>query len=140
MTNAPLRFRPPSFYRLGLEELGLELDQSLPRLFDSHNALEGQAIQAPAINAGFMVQSGTVRVTGSKLGIVTGLDTVNQVVASINSKVATNFTVTAQPSVTVKGAIDVYVWQPTGAGSTVPIACTTAVTIHWWATGPHAVG
>lgn len=128
-------YRPPSFYRLNTENLGLELDRSLPRLFDAHSALSGQAIKAPAINGGFGVQSGTVTVTGSKLGIATGLTTVNQVVASINSNVATNFTVTAQPSVTVKGAVDIYVWQPTSAASTVPIACTTAVLIHWWSSG-----
>jgi hypothetical protein len=128
-------FRPPSFYRLDNENLGLELDRSLPRLYDAHSALSGQAIKAPAINGGFSVQSGTVTVTGSKLGIVTGLTTVNQVVASINSNVATNITVTAQPSVTVKGGIDIYCWMPTSSSVTTPIAATSPVLIHWWSSG-----
>lgn len=131
------RFRPPSFYRLGLEELRLELDQHLPRLYDAHNALVGQVIKAPAINGGFGVQSGTVTVTGSKLGIATGLTTVTRVVASLDAAngTPTNFTVAAQPSQGTKGAVDIYVFMPTSASVTTAIAATTAAVVHWWATG-----
>jgi len=132
-------FRPPTLLHRTHDELELELDRHLPRLYDAHNALAGIAIQAPALNAGFAMVTGSLTVTGSKTGIVTGLATVTRVVVSIASATATNFTVTAQPTPATAGSINIYVWQPTAAGDTTPIACTTAVTIHWWASGTNTL-
>ena len=82
---------------------------------------------------------GIVKVTGTSLKIPTGLKTVTTVVVSIdNGVVAENFWVSAQPSAVnanTIGAIDIFVWQPTGAGSTVPVAGTTAVGVRWIAFG-----
>lgn len=129
-------FRTGTLSNLTHEQLGIELDRSLPRLYDSHSALDGIAIKAPALNGSFSVMSGVTTVTGSKLSIPTGLATIAVVTASQNSgKTATNFTVSANPSASIQGAIDIYVWQPTAAGNTTPTACTTAVPIHWWVTG-----
>lgn len=134
--TAPFTYRPGSLLNLDDERLRKELDNAVPRIYDAHNALRGAAIQAPALNQGFNVQSGTTTVTGSKLGIATGLATVVRVTASQDSgATATNFTVSASPSKGTRGAIDIYVWQPTAAGNTTPIAATSAVTVHWWATG-----
>jgi hypothetical protein len=129
-------FRPPTFLTTpATEDLLIELDRAIPRIYDAHNALIGIAVQAPALNGTFAMQTGAVTVTGSKLSIATGLATVTQVVVSIVSAVATNFTVTARPSPLRPGAIDVYVWKPTSSSVTTPVAGTTPVTIHWWASG-----
>lgn len=129
------RYRTGTLFGLPLDRLTEELDATLPRLYDSLNAQSGIAIQAPALNGGFSMQTGNAAVTGSLTGIRTGLATVTTVTASIATAVATNLTVTAQPTPSVDGSIDVYVWQPTSSSSTVPIACTTPVLIHWVATG-----
>src|SRR5580765_7773348 len=129
-------FRPGTLLRLPLEKLSLELDRHLPRLYDAHNALNGIAIKAPAINGGFAVQGGSAIVLGSKLAIPTGLSQVSTVTASINNGAApVNSWVTARPSQTVRGAIDIFVWSPTAAGNNTPIASTTNAEIHWYATG-----
>lgn len=131
----PFTFRPPTFIELPHERLALELDRHLPRLYDAHNALDGQAIKAPSLDHGFGVQSGETTFTGTKLGIATGLALVDRVVASVVSRTATNITVTAIKSQTVIGGIDLYAWQPTGTADTTPIAATAPVTAHWWASG-----
>jgi hypothetical protein len=82
---------------------------------------------------------GVVSVTGSKLAIATGLVTVTNVVVSIDSgTVAHNFWPSARPSAVtanVIGCVDIFVWKPTGAGSTVPVAGTTPVNVRWIALG-----
>jgi len=80
--------------------------------------------------------SGTETVTGSKTGILTGLTLVERVVSSIdNGATATNLTVTSRVNPLLKSAVDIFVWKPTSSGDNTPIAATTAVTVHWWATG-----
>lgn len=129
-------FRPPTFEHLPVDRLGIEIDKHLPRLFDAHASLNSTAVKAPAFAAGFATVSGNLSVTGSKTGIATGLTTVTNATASINNgATATNFWVTCRPSPTVTGGIDIYVWKPTAAGDNTPIAATTAVTVHWTASG-----
>jgi hypothetical protein len=76
-------------------------------------------------------QFGQTVVTGSQLSIPTGLLTVTAVTATIdNGATAHNFWVSAVIS-QQPGCIDIYVWKPTAAGNTTPIACTSAVTVRW---------
>lgn len=128
--------RPPTL--LGVDDyyLRTEVQNFLSYIYQAHNALNGVTIQAPANNGGFSVQGGTATVTGSLSGIVTGLARVATVTASLNTGgSATNFTVTANPNKTAPGSIDIQVWMPTAAGNTTPIAATSAVSVHWYATG-----
>jgi hypothetical protein len=128
--------RPPALKTLDDAHMRDEIERFLQFIYQSHNALNGVTIQAPTTNQGFSVQSGTTQVTGSKTGVVTGLSSVLRVTASLDTgATATNFTVSARPSTTVRGAVDLYVWKPTAAGDTTPIAATTVTTVHWWATG-----
>jgi hypothetical protein len=129
-------FRPPTFLKFSSQQLRIELDRALPRLYDAHASLDGTAIKAPAFGTGFVVDTGSATVTGSKLNIQTRLTTVEQVVASIDAgTVATNSTVTATIMPTDRSRIALYVWMPTAAGDTTPIASTTPTVIRWWASG-----
>jgi hypothetical protein len=127
-------YRPPSLLNLPHELLSQETDKAVSRIYEMHGYLDGVAIKAPV--AGFAVLSGQATITGSKTGIASGLASVQTVVVSIdNGSIATNFTVTGRVAPTDHSKIDVFVWQPTAAGNTTPIACTSPVSVHWWVTG-----
>jgi hypothetical protein len=80
-------------------------------------------------------QTGVSTITGSAIGVPTGLLTVKSVTAAIdNGSTAHNFWVSCTPS-KVPGAVDLFVWQPTAAGNNTPVAGTTAVPVRWIATG-----
>ena len=129
-------FRPPSFLKFSSTDLRIELDRSLPRIYDAHASLDGVAIKAPAFGTGFCVDTGSTTITGSKVGIQTRLTTVEQVVASIdNGATATNSWVTATITPANKSQISIYVWKPTAAGDTTPIASTTPTAVRWWCSG-----
>src|SRR6266496_2673206 len=130
-------FRPPTFERLAPEKLATELDKHLPRLFDAHASLNGTAVKAPAFGGTFATNSGEIVITGSKLGIPTGLSLVSAVVVSLvaGTGAALNLWVSAGKSITVRGGIDVYVFQPTSSGDNTPVPATGPVSIHWYATG-----
>jgi len=130
---------PPSFSNMPDANVKIELDRFFKYIYSSHGSLSSTAVKAPAFGSGFAVQSGSLSVKGSKTGIATGLSTVSHAVASVdNGATASAYTVSCRPSPTVTGGIDVYVWQPTAAGDTTPTAATSAVTVHWWATGGAA--
>lgn len=136
MSNSKFTFRTPSFEHLEPRDLALALDRHLPRLFDAHASLNATVVKAPAFAAGFATVSGSLSVLGSKLNIATGLTKVNNVTASVNTGSTPNsYTLSALPSPLTPGAIDVYVWQPTSSSVTTPVAATTAVIVHWTATG-----
>jgi hypothetical protein len=117
------------------DQLKVEVDKWMQRIYTAHANLNGTAIQAAATGGAFQIAVGNESVTGSKTGIDTGLDEVAQVLASIdNGSTATNFWVTATIHPSDKSQIDLYVWKPTAAGNTTPIAATTAVTVRWLAT------
>lgn len=129
-------FRPPTFLKFSSPQLRIELDRALPRLYDSHASLDGTAIKAPAFGGGFVVDTGSVTITGSKTGIQTRLTTVEQVVVSIdNGAVASNSWVTATIHPDNKSRIDLFVWVPTAAGDTTPIASTIPTLVRWWCSG-----
>ncbi len=131
-----VKFSPPSFEHLEPKKLALEVDRHLPRLFQMHANLAQTAITATTSGNGFGFNSGNEIITGSKLGIPTGLATVQFVTASVSTGSTPNaYTTSAGPSATVSGGIDIYVFQPTSNVDTTPIAATAAVLIHWHATG-----
>jgi len=136
MTASKFTFRPGSLSNVKDEHLKVELDRYIGRIYDGHASLNSTAVKAPAFGAGFATNSGNEIVTGSKLGVPTGLSTVNHVATSVSTGSTPNaYTTSAGPSATVAGAIDIFVFQPTAAGDTTPIAATAAVLIHWIATG-----
>lgn len=126
------RWRPASFLNfhkqlvINPEAASRELDQTLQLADQKAQGIERQ------ISA---FKFGSQSVTGSLKGVVTGLKSVAQVVVSIdNGSTALNEWATATLSAT-SGAIDIYVWKPTAAGDTTPIASTTARTVRWFAQG-----
>src|SRR5438876_10909037 len=103
-------FGTPTFENLPHEKLTIELDRHLPRLFDAHRSLNATAVKAPAFAAGFATIAGNVSVLGSKLNIPTGLTSVANVIASVNTGSTANaYTLSARPSPLTPGAIDIYV-------------------------------
>ena len=133
-------FRLPSFLKFDSQQLRVEMDRSIPRIYDAHASLDGVAIKAPAFGTGFCVDTGHLTITGLKEGIQTRLTTVEQVVASIdNGPTATNATVTATVTPANHSQISIYVWQPTAMGDTTPIASTTPVIVRWWCSGSQEV-
>ena len=111
-------------------------DKNMQRIYTAHQTLDGTAIKAPTLGGGFAVNSGSLTVTGSATGISSGLSQVTQVVASIdNGSTPTNFWATSRINPTDSSTFDVFVWKPTAAGNTTPIAATTPVVIRWWVTG-----
>lgn len=111
-----------------------ETDKGLSRIYLLHNSLANAAVQGP--DTGFRFNTGTETVTGSKIAIQTGLTTVDRVVATIDSGgTAFNEYITARPSQTRMGAVDIYVWRPTANNDVTPIASVTPWTVHWHASG-----
>ena len=111
-------------------------DKNMQRIYTAHQTLDGTAIKAGTRGAGFAANSGSESVTGSKLGIASGLTLVEHVVVSIdNGATATNFWVTARVTPTNFATFDIFVWKPTAAGNNTPIAATTPVVVKWWCTG-----
>jgi len=117
-----------------------EADRGFSRIYQAHNQLQAQVIKTPIVKGqylGFTGYHGTTTVTGSKLSVATGLATVTRVVAMINSDgQPLNEIVTARPAkVGSDGSIDLFVFKPTAAGNTTPIASTTARVVEWWVMG-----
>jgi len=118
--------------------LGANLDRDMKTIYSSHSALSNTAVKAPAFGAGFAMASGVASVVnGQKLGIPTGLASVDHVTASLNSGngVPLNQWITSQPSLTVPGAIDIFIFKPTSNVDNTPIAATGTLVTHWIATG-----
>lgn len=122
------RWRPESFvdfHRMltrAPEQASRTLDQAIRIAYNNDSQLENMVAST---------QFGSSVVTGKSLSIPTGLSAVSQVTAVIdNGATAHNFwpsaTISQQP-----GCIDIYVWMPTAAGNTTPIAATSAVIVRW---------
>ncbi len=135
MSNTLQRWRPASFMELADKDKDgflRELDLAMRLAYDS--IYSAQDVSVENTSGGFQVQLGHTDVLGSKVGVATGLATVVEVVASIRINTAINEWVVAQPSQTI-GAIDIFVWRPTAAGDTTPIASITTRTIAWHVKG-----
>jgi hypothetical protein len=137
---AKFQYQPPSFLEIEDARLKHETDKAVKTLASAHANLVQTAIQAPVQGTAFQVVGGQQTVTGSKLLLATGLSKVTSVTASVdNGAAASAYTVTARISPSNLTKIDLFVWQPTGAAVTTPIAATAPVTIHWWAVGESLV-
>ncbi len=139
MANSKATFRPPTFKHLSAPQLADAVDAHLPRLFGMHESLNATAIKSPAFGVNFATNSNVAFVqNGQLLGIPTGLSSVTQVVATpdAGNGVPLNITVTAQPSKTTPGTIDIFIFQPTSNVDNTPVLATgTAYSIHWSVTG-----
>ena len=122
MSTSTKRWYPGPFEGMGDIDKS-QLDTALKTIFQHSYALEQS------------FASGSLKVKGHVKAVASGLNTLSDIVVSIDSGSApSNQWVTATPSAT-PGAFDVYVWQPTSAGSTVPIASTVATLVRWHAKG-----
>lgn len=141
MSTSPLqRYRPPSFIdmfrKLGQErDISPETRKSLDTTAnDIHLAMRVAYDQLYAldddrpIEAGGRVRWGKAKVTGSELAIDTGLTTIESAQANIQSSAALNEWVTLTFT---KGLLSIYIWKPTAAGDTTPIAGTVERVILW---------
>ena len=126
MARETKRWRPPPTGNV-------ELDNALKLAFDSVYSLENIAVLS--VETGITIASGTSKVTGSEKEIATGLSEVVRVVACLEIATAVNEWVTAEPSPTLVGGVDIYVWKPTAAGDNTPIAGTTERDVAWIAWG-----
>lgn len=128
MANTQLkRYRPGKF-------ADPELDIAIKTAYDQIYTVGDQSIAGVQNNQG--LASGVTTVTGSQNGIATGLATVTNIVASIDSEgVALNEWVNPRPTPNAPGLIDLYVWKPTAAGDNTPIASTTPRLVRWIAIG-----
>jgi len=103
-----------------------DLHQAISTVYQSISTLQSMIAST---------QSGKATVTGSAVGIPTGLQSVKNATATIdNGSTAHNLWVSVVVSKT-PGAIDIYVWKPTAAGNNTPIANTTAIAVRWTASG-----
>ncbi len=122
------RWRPGS-----LEHVDKELDLGMRVIFPALAELEDKGLSSPT--SGFQVVTATATVTGSVLGIVTGLPSVARVIASIEGGDAVNEWVTARETPDTDGSVDLFVWAPTSSTDNTPIPSTTAREIAWMAFG-----
>lgn len=136
----PLVQAPPSVdvgarYRPG-PLLDIEADLGMKTAYDRVDTLEQTRPAVPEALNGSRMSHGAISVTGSLKGVATGLNTLSNVIVSIDAGVApSNLVVTATPSNTVPGTFDVFVWKPTSASVTTPIAATSPATVRWHAWG-----
>jgi len=136
-----MTFRATSFNYLNAaqpEHVTANLDRDMKIIYNATTTIDSTAIKAPTFGGGFSMAAGTIDVlAGVKSGLATGLAQVNQVVCTLNAGqgVPLNLWVTAQPSPTIAGAVDIFVWQPTSSSNNTPVAATGNFVTHWIAVG-----
>lgn len=136
MSDLTKRWRPGPFEGIPGDLDRAQLDVALKAIFDHSYGLEQQATLTPPSLNGLSVSTGSVVVKGSVKAVASGLKSLSNVIVSIdNGSLATNLTVTATKSAHTPGAFDIYVWKPTAANDTTPIAATVPVTVRWHAWG-----
>ena len=108
-----------------------ELDFALRAIFDNTATIESNFIGKTPTLEGKLVNWGTVSITGSGT-VATGLTTIESVSLTIRGSAASNNALTYTVS---GGTLTIFVWQPTAAGDTTPIAETVELTIAWEARG-----
>ncbi len=123
-------WRPGQLRNASDQKLRDDTDEGFQRLYTAHYSLA-----AAVVMGGYTQKLGSVTVTGTK-SIATGLTTVTNVHAMINSNgAALNQWVTARPSTTIQGGIDIFVWAPTANNDVTPVASTTPWEVQWVAQG-----
>ena len=125
-------WRPGSFVNLPSEQQGKEMDLAFRVAFDSLAQNESKGLQNPS-GQDLRVTWGNSSVTGSLTRISTGLATVVQVTASLDSDAAINESVTV--TLGDEGEMSLFLWKPTAAGDTTPIPSTTLRVVRWIAVG-----
>ncbi|KKM85179.1 hypothetical protein LCGC14_1291630 [marine sediment metagenome] len=108
-----------------------ELDFALRAIFDNTATIESNYIGKTPTLEGKLVNWGTASITGSGT-VATGLTTIESVSLTIRGSAASDNALTYTVS---GGTLTIYVWMPTAAGDTTPIAETAALTIAWEARG-----
>ena len=108
-----------------------ELDFALRAIFDNTATIESNFIGKTPTAEGKLVNWGTAAITGSGT-VATGLTTIESVSLTIRGSAASNNVLTYTVS---GGTLTVFVWQPTAAGDTTPIAETVARDVSWEAQG-----
>lgn len=113
-----------------------ELDLALDTIYKSTANLQASAVQAVDALQGSRMSTGAIPVKGSMKGVATGLSTLSNVVASVDSGATpTNMTLSATPSPNSPGTFDIYVFAPTSTGNNTPILAANAVLVRWHAWG-----
>ena len=107
------------------------LDRALQIAFDNTSTIESNYIGKTPTLEGKLVNWGTADITGSGT-VATGLATIESVSLTIRGSTVSNNALTYTVS---GGTLTIFVWQPTAAGDTTPIAETVAVTVAWEARG-----
>ena len=108
-----------------------ELDFALRAIFDNTATIESNFIGKTPTLEGKLVNWGTAAITGSGT-VATGLTTIESVSLTIQGSAASDNALTYTVS---GGTLTVFVWQPTAAGDTTPIAETAERTVSWEAKG-----
>ena len=108
-----------------------ELDLALRVAYTSTATIESDYIGKVPAAEGKKVNWGTAAITGSGT-VATGLATIESVSLTIQGSTASDNTL----SYTVSGGtLTIFVWMPTAASDTTPIAETAALTVAWEARG-----
>ncbi len=108
-----------------------ELDFALRAIFDNTANIESNFIGKTPTVEGKLVKWGTAAITGSGT-VATGLTTIESVSLTIQGSAASDNILTYTVS---GGTLTIFVWQPTAAGDTTPIAETVERTVSWEARG-----
>jgi hypothetical protein len=128
------RWRPGPFEGIPGELDRHQLDVAIKTIYDHSYGLEQSSVQA--VVQGSRMASGVVNVAGRLNAVVTGLTTLSNVVATVDSGgTPSNKWVTATPSTTVPGAFDVAVWHPTSSTDNTPALILTVAMVRWIAFG-----
>jgi hypothetical protein len=113
-----------------------ELDLAIKSAYDNISGLQASAVQAVGALQGSRMSTGALRVTGGVKGVATGLSTLSNVVASLDSGSSpTNMTLSATPSQNSPGTFDVYVFAPTSTSNNTPILASASMLVRWHAWG-----
>ncbi len=108
-----------------------ELDFALRAIFDNTATIESNYIGKTPTAEGKLVNWGTAAITGSGT-VATGLTTIESVSLLVQGSAASDNTLTYTVS---GGTLTIFLWQPTAAGDTTPIAETVERTVSWEARG-----
>ena len=113
-----------------------ELDLAMKSAYDNISGLQASAVQSVGALQGSRMSTGALSVKGSVKGVATGLSTLSNVVASIDSGSSpTNMTVSATPSPNSPGTFDIYVFAPTSTSNNTPILASASMLVRWHAWG-----
>jgi hypothetical protein len=113
-----------------------ELDLAIKSAYDNISGLQASSLQAIEALQGSKMSTGAISVTGSMKGVATGLSTLSNVVAGIDTgSTPTNMTTSVTPSSQTPGTFDIYVFSPTSTSDNTPTLASGAAIVRWHAWG-----